>query len=516
MDFDRWIIFIAMMAYMVFVIIIGLVYSKRNQNADQFYLGGRSLGPWVTAMSAEASDMSGWLLMGLPGVAYLSGMGEAIWTAIGLAVGTYLNWKLISRRLRKYTEVSGNAITIPDFFNNRFKDKTKSLMTISALIILFFFTAYVATGFISCGKLFQSIFGFDYRLMMLISAAVIVIYTAIGGFLAESTTDFIQGILMCISLVVVLVVGVVSAGGIDNVMAHIKSIPGFFDVFKIFNGETASSFGAIPVISTLAWGLGYFGMPHVLLRFMAIRDEKELKKSRIIATVWVVLSLIAAVAIGLVGAALFPGLLSGANSQNETIFIEMSTRLLPPVLAGLMMSGIMAATMSTSDSQLLVTSSAISTNFYKGIIKKNASDKEVMWVSRATVVIVTIIAAVIALDPSSSIFRLVSYAWAGFGAAFGPVVILSLFWKRMTKNGALAGMIAGGLSVVLWGTDFSGIFSWFQPIKSWHPLLNVYELLPAFIIAAVVIVVVSLCGKKPSAEITDEFDAVVASLKQKA
>ena len=504
MTTDKWIIFIAMVAYMGMVIVIGLLYAKRNQSADQFYLGGRGLGPWVTAMSAEASDMSGWLLMGLPGVAYLTGAGEAVWTAVGLAAGTYLNWKLVSVRLRKYTEISGNAITIPDYFSNRFKDKSPALMLIPALIILVFFTTYVATGFVACGKLFNSIFGFDYITMMLISAFVIVLYTVIGGFLAESTTDFIQGILMCISLIVVLIVGLASAGGVSQVLSNLKENDGFLGLAQVFDTETkaAASFGPLKIVSTLAWGPGYFGMPHVLLRFMAIRDAKQLKKSRIVATVWVVISLFAAVCIGLVGASLYPELLSAADS--ETIFIEMSTKLLPAVFAGIMMSGIMAATMSTSDSQLLITSSAVSTNLFKGLIKKNATDKQVMWVSRITIIAVTVIAAIIALDKDSSIFGLVSYAWAGFGAAFGPILLFSLFWKRTTRAAAIAGMLVGGGMVPLWKNLISGL----------HSSLNVYELLPAFVLSCVVIVVVSLIGKKPSDEINEEFDKMLVAVRE--
>jgi len=504
MTTDKWIIFIAMIVYMALVIVIGIFYAKRNQSTDQFYLGGRGLGPWVTAMSAEASDMSGWLLMGLPGVAYLTGAGEAVWTAVGLAAGTYLNWKLVSVRLRKYTEISGNAITIPDYFSNRFKDKSPALMLIPALIILVFFTTYVATGFVACGKLFNSIFGFDYITMMLISAFVIVLYTAIGGFLAESTTDFIQGILMCISLVVVLLVGLASAGGVAQVLSHLKENDGFLGLTQVFDTETkaAASFGPLKIVSTLAWGLGYFGMPHVLLRFMAIRDAKQLKKSRIVATVWVVISLFAAVCIGLVGSSLYPELLTAADS--ETIFIEMSTKLLPAVFAGIMMSGIMAATMSTSDSQLLITSSAVSTNLFKGLIKKNATDKQVMWVSRITIIAVTVIAAIIALDKDSSIFGLVSYAWAGFGAAFGPILLFSLFWKRTTRVAAITGMLVGGGMVPLWKNLISGL----------HSSLDVYELLPAFVLSCAVIVVVSLIGKKPSDEINEEFDKMLVAVRE--
>ncbi len=499
---DDLIILLAMLGYMALVIVIGLLYAKRNQNADTFFLGGRSLGPWVAAMSAEASDMSGWLLMGLPGVAYISGAGEAVWTAVGLALGTYLNWKIVAVRLRKYSQVAGNAITVPDFFSNRFHDKKKILMTVAALIILVFFTIYVATGFVACGKLFNSIFGLDYTTMMLVSAVIIVIYTVVGGFLAESTTDFIQGILMCISLVIVLVVGVASAGGIKSVMDHINQTPGFFSLNQIFSFELqqAKSFGFLAIISTMAWGLGYFGMPHVLLRFMAIRSSKELRKSRVIATVWVVISLFAAVCIGLVGAAVFrysspEGLVTG---NQETIFIEMSMKLLPAAVAGIMMSGIMAATMSTSDSQLLITASAISQNLFKGILHKGASDKQVMWVSRITIVLVTVIGAILALDENSSIFRLVSYAWAGFGASFGPLILFSLFWKRVNLPGAVAGMVTGGAMVIIW--------------KNWISTLGgafaVYELLPAFIISSIVIVAVSLATKAPSKEIQEEFDSV--------
>lgn len=501
---DKLIILVAMLLYMGMVIVIGLLYSRRNQNASQFFLGGRSLGPWVTAMSAEASDMSGWLLMGLPGVAYISGMGEAFWTATGLAVGTYLNWKIVATRLRKYSQVSGNAITIPDFFSNRFKDEKKIIMILSAFIILFFFTIYVATGFVACGKLFNSIFGLDYTLMMIISAAVILVYTAVGGFLAESTTDFIQGILMCISLTIVLIVGVVAAGGVGSIINTVNALPGFIDLTHIysFSDNAAKPFGFIAIVSTMAWGLGYFGMPHVLLRFMAIRDPKELKKSRLVAVTWVAISLIAAVLIGLVGTALFTyyspnGLITG---NQETIFIQMAMKLMPPVLAGIMMSGIMAATMSTSDSQLLITASAISQNLFKGYIKKDASERTVMWVSRITIIIVTIVAAILALDQDSSIFRLVSYAWAGFGAAFGPLILFSLFWRRITLAGAVSGMVTGGVMVVLWKNVISKLSDY----------LNVYELLPAFIISCIVIVAVSLLTPPPSKEIQDEFEKVLA------
>lgn len=495
-----WIL-IAMIVYLLLVIAIGLFYSRRNNKSEDFFLGGRSLGPWVTAMSAEASDMSSWLLMGLPGLAYLTGMGEAGWTAVGLAVGTYLNWKLVSRRLRRYSQISGNAFTLPDFFSNRFHDKKRILMSIAALFILIFFTVYTASGFVAAGRLFESIFGFDYVTMMIISAGIIVFYTTLGGFLAESSTDFIQGILMSISLVVILIAGTVYAGGVDVVVDRARSMPGFLDWFAVHNPveNTAVPFRALSIVSTLAWGLGYFGMPHVLLRFMAIKDVNMLKKSRIIAVVWVFISLTAAVLIGFIGQAVFPGVFSGSDS--ERIFINLSTTLLPPILAGVILSGILAATMSTSDSQLLMTSSAISQNFFKGVLRKNASERQVMWVSRATVIIVAIAAAIIAVNPTGSIFKIVSHAWAGFGATFGPLMLCSLFWKRTTFKGALAGMLSGGVSAMLWPRllyPLGGAFA-------------IYELLPAFFISLIFIIVFSLADKKPSDEIVAEFEQARAS-----
>ncbi|MDD3198542.1 MAG: sodium/proline symporter PutP [Eubacteriales bacterium] len=495
-----WIL-ISMLAYLILVIAIGLIYSKRNHKSEDFFLGGRSLGPWVTAMSAEASDMSSWLLMGLPGLAYISGVGEAFWTAVGLAAGTYLNWRMVSRRLRRYSQIADNAFTLPDFFSNRFHDSKRILMTLSAIFILIFFTVYTASGFVAAGRLFESIFGFDYVTMMLISAAVIVIYTALGGFLAESTTDFIQGILMSISLVVILVGGTMYAGGLSAVIDNARSMPGFLDFFGVHNAETgaAVSYSALQVVSALAWGLGYFGMPHVLLRFMAIKDANMLKKSRVIAVVWVLISLAAAVAIGIVGSAIFPGELTGADS--ERVFILMSTKLLTPVLAGVILSGILAATMSTSDSQLLMTSSSISQNLFKGVLKKDASEKQVMWVSRLTVILVAAAAALMAINPSGTIFKIVSHAWAGFGATFGPLMLCALFWKRTTFKGALAGMVSGGVTALLWP-------------KLLYPLggvYAVYELLPAFIISLILIIVVSLLDKKPSAAIEAEFEQARSS-----
>ena len=503
MSKEQIIMMISMAVYMIAVLVIGVIYARRSKTSDDFYLGGRKLSPLVAAMSAEASDMSSWLLMGLPGLAYLSGIADAGWTAIGLAVGTYFNWLVVAKRLRRYTVVANDSITLPDFFSNRFHDRYKLLMIVSSITILVFFIPYTASGFAACGKLFQSLLGVNYQIAMIISALVVVLYTAIGGFLAESITDLIQGIIMSVALVVIVGFGLSSAGGVDAVINNAKSMPGFLDMFNKFNSETgnAAPYGFLKIISTCAWGLGYFGMPHVLLRFMAIRKEGELRTSRRIAMVWVVISLIAAVLIGVIGAAAVKGL-----KDVETIFIVLSKNLgghgvFTLLLAGVILAGILAATMSTSDSQLLVASSGISQNFFKGIINKRANDNLVMWVSRGTIIVIAIIGVIIAWNPESSIFEIVSFAWAGFGAAFGPVVLFSLFWKRTTLAGALSGMIIGGALTFIWKYLVAPI----------HTLLNIYELLPAFIIASLVIVVVSLLGEQPSKEIQDEFDLVASS-----
>ncbi len=521
-------ILVAMGAYLAFAIAIGVWYSKKsNSNPEEYFLGGRGLGPWVAAMSAEASDMSGWLLMGLPGVAYFTGAGEAVWTAIGLAIGTYVNWRIVAVRLRKYSTVSSNSITIPDFFSNRFKDDKKILMSIAAIVILVFFSIYVGAQFVTFGKLFGYVFGMEkyYTLMVVLGALFVLIYTLIGGFLAESTTDFIQGILMFFALIAILVVGTIKVGGMGAIMDNLEKIPRFMDFFGVATpvdatGAAVSSavgneqavvegvaqfgsgaaYSVLSVLSCLAWGLGYFGMPQVLLRFMAIRKSSELKKSRIIATTWCVISLFAAIAIGFIGRALMPTLLTTAG-QSETIFIEMATRFFPPILAGIVLSGILAASMSSSDSYMLIASSALSKNIFAGLLKKNASEKQIMWVARITLVLVTGFGTWVALSGSESIFKVVSYAWAGLGAAFGPLMLFSLFWKRTTLPGAIAGMVSGGVMVVLWKELISGLSGYFA----------IYELLPAFLSSSLAIVVISLLTKKPSKEIEDEFEAAKAA-----
>lgn len=507
-------IMITMIAYMAIVIIIGIAFAKKaNKNTDSYFLGGRTLGPWVTAMSAEASDMSGWLLMGLPGVAYWCGIVDAAWTAIGLALGTYVNWLITSRRLRRYSE-KANAITLPEFFSNRFHEKSKIIMTVAALFILIFFTVYAASCLVTCGKLFSTLFGFDYVPMMIAGAVFVLVYTIIGGFLAESASDFMQAIVMVIALIVIVVTGTVAAGGLDAVVDNAKSIPGFFEFFGIANPVTdangvqqslngqplfgeAGTYGVLSVVSCLAWGLGYFGMPQVLLRFMAIRSEKELKSSRRIATVWCLISLVIAVFIGVIGRALYPTALT-TSSEAENVFILLATNLLPAVLAGLVMAGILAATISSSDSYLLIAASAFSKNIFQGLIHKKASDKQVLVISRITLLAITGVAIIIALDENSVIFNIVSFAWAGFGATFGPLMLMSLFWKRINRWGAIAGMIGGGVMVFVWNLA----------IRPLGGIWDVYELLPAFIFSCICIVVVSLLTPAPSKEIQQEFEEV--------
>lgn len=487
-------ILIAMTAYMALMLIVGMIYMKRNNSSDDYLLGGRKLGPWVCAMSAEASDMSSWLLMGLPGLAYLTGIGEAFWTAVGLTLGTYINWLVVAKRLRSYTKIAGNAITLPDYFSNRFKEKKKLLMIFSALFILVFFAIYIGSGFVAIGTLFSSLFGLDYTLMMLIGAGVIIIYSLIGGFLAVSTTDLIQGILMFFSLVILSGLGIIAIGGIDQISANLSHIPGFFNIGGAVYDGVYTPYSTLDIASILAWGLGYFGMPHILLRFMAIKSPKLIKKSRRIATGWVVIAFAASIFIGVFGRAFLGDVLIAGKVQ-ETVFSELAVTLLPALIAGVMVSGILASTMSTSDSQLLVTASALSKNFYKGIIKKDATDKQILFASKIAVLIAAAIGIGIALINSDTIFGIVSYAWAGFGATFGPLVILSLFWKRTTRWGALAGMVSGAATVIVWK----------QLLKPIGGIFGIYELLPAFIVSTIFIIVISLLDNKPSDDVIAEF-----------
>ena len=444
--------------------------------------------------------MSSWLLMGLPGVAYLSGIADAGWTAIGLGIGTYLNWLIVAQRLRRYSVVC-NAITIPDFFSRRFHDQKNILMCISAIIILIFFIPYTASGFKAIGTLFSSLFGADYHVAMIVGAIVIVGYTVMGGFMAVSTTDLIQSVVMTISLIIIVFYGIHMAGGWDEDVNNATSLAGYLSMNHIHDraGGNAAPYSLLTIISTVAWGLGYFGMPQVLLRFMGIRSEHELGRSRRVAIIWVVISMAAAVFIGVVGRSV-AGLDYLSNNDAENIFIDAATSYLPPILAGFACAGVLAAAISSSDSYLLISASAVSQNLYRGVFKKDATEKQVMWCSRITLVLITIVAMAIAWNSNSTIFGITSFAWAGFGAAFGPLMLLCLFWKRTTYQGAIAGMVAGGAMV----------FFWKLVLKPLGGMFGIYELLPAFVFSVIVIVAVSLLTAEPDAQIEAEFDKVKA------
>ena len=502
-------IIIAIVVYLALMICVGVYYSRKGggSSSHEFYLGGRKLGPLVIAMSAEASDMSSWLLMGLPGVAYLSGLAEPVWTAIGLAVGTYFNWLITARRLRHYSAHLG-AITIPDFFSRRFRDERKVLSCIAAIIILIFFIPYTASGFKAIGTLFNSLFGANYHGAMIVGALVVIGYTVLGGFLAVSTTDLIQSIVMTFALIFIVFFALSLAGGWDTVMSNASALPGYLDLTKGYDPSTgqAGSYPFLTILSTLAWGLGYFGMPHILLRFMAIKDSTKLKTSRRIATVWVVISMAVAILIGVIGlsiskAGIVPFLTT--SSESETIIIRLADILSTygvffALIAGVVMAGILACTMSTADSQLLTAASGVSQDLVQDFFRVKLSQKASMTAARLTVVGIAIVGMLLAWNPNSSVFRIVSFAWAGFGAAFGPVMILALFWKRMNRAGALAGMIAGGAMVFIWKfliAPMGGAFA-------------IYELLPAFIISLVASVVVSLATAPPAQEIVEEFEEV--------
>ena len=494
---------VVLFVYLMCMLGVGIYFYKKNKSQTDYFLGGRNLNVWVTSMSAQASDMSGWLLMGLPGTAFLLtknyGMAEAFWTALGLAVGTYLNWLILAKRLRKYSEHSNNSITIPTYLENRFKDKTHIIKMISAVFIVVFFLIYTAAQFSAGAKLFNTVFGLDYFWALLIGAFVIVSYTFLGGFLAVCWTDLIQGILMFFAIIALPIIAVVKMGGSAATFELAASIGKVPEGFGFAEWTGFEGFGLLGILSIAAWGLGYFGQPHILSRFMGIKHSKDIKPARRIAIVWVVCSLSAAVLLGVIGRAYISTVVSPAELSSldaEKIFIYMVQHLLKgpwlAIIAGLLLTAVLAAIMSTAESQLLVTSSAISEDICKNIFK-NINDKHMTWISRYSVLVVAIIAIVIASDPNSSVFDLVAYAWAGFGAAFGPAILMSLYWKRMNWQGAIAGILSGGIVVIVWRTF----------IKEY---INLYELLPAFIISAVMIFVVSLLTREPSAEIRKEFD----------
>ena len=493
--------------YLCFVIFTGVMIGRRSKkSAEGFYLGGRGIGPLVTAMSAEASDMSSYLLMGIPGLAYLSGVADASWTAIGLAVGTYLNFLLVAKKLRRYS-VKLDAITIPSFISKRYGEKKPVIMCISALIILIFFVPYVASGLAAIGKLFNSLFGWDYMAAVIIGAIVIISYTSIGGFNAVATMDLIQSVIMTCALAVIVVFGVVQAGGMDAVIAHARTLPGFFSFTETYNAASgaAEPYGFIRIVSMMAWGLGYFGMPHILVRFMAIRDENELTLSRRIAGTWVVISMGVAVFIGIVGHAVSAAgrvpFLEG--SATETIIVKLSDLLstygiFPAIVAGCILAGILAATMSTADSQLLAASSAFSENMVQEVFGVKLTEKQTMLIARLTVVVIAVIALFLASDPDSNVFQIVSFAWAGFGAAFGPAILCALYWKRSNRFGIMAGLVAGGVM----------IFVWKFLVRPMGGALDIYELLPAFVVGLAAIVIVSLLTPAPDTGIEKLFDEV--------
>ncbi|NIA16463.1 MAG: sodium/proline symporter PutP [Nitrospiraceae bacterium] len=478
--------------YLAGMLAIGVFFFRRTESVSDYFLGERSLNKWVAALSAQASDMSGWLLLGLPGAAYVSGLASA-WIAIGLAVGTYLNWRLVATRLRIYTAVSEDTITLTDYLEYRFRATGGPLRIISAVFILVFFLIYTSSGFVAGGKLFSAVFGFPYTAALIVGAFVVVSYTFLGGFRAVCWTDFVQATLMFFAILIVPIMAVVLSGGPAAIIASVSAAaPHFFEIAYLKDGLGGIGLW-IAIISSMAWGLGYFGQPHILVRFMAIRSPRDIAGARRIAIVWVLVSLAGAVLAGIAGRAyLGPGL---AGGDAEKVFILMVQEMLPAVFAGVFLAAILAAIMSTADSQLLVTTSAITEDIYKALVRKNASENELVWVGRLSVVGVAVLAVFLALNPDSSVLELVAYAWAGFGAAFGPAILFSLFWRRMTHGGALAGLVTGGLTVLIWKQLEGGLF-------------DVYEIVPGFLFSAAAIIIVSIAGPPPGAEILDEFTAV--------
>ena len=479
--------------YFIVLFAIGLYHMKDTGDMQSYMLGGRKIGPWVSAMSAEASDMSGWMLMGLPGYAYVAGV-SAFWIAVGLALGTWLNWRFVAQRLRIYTKIANDSITLPDFFENRFNDTSKILRIVSAVFIFIFFLIYTASGFVAGGRLFTTVFDISYVSSLLITAGIVIFYTFTGGYLAVCRTDFFQGTLMFFAIIVVPVTGIMVAGGPAETISSLHALnPNYFNMFTDATGLTLS-FTAIA--SLIGWGLGYFGQPHILVRFMSITSAKEIPQATRIAMVWVIFSLFFAVASGLVGRVVLGDALTGVNA--ETVFMVLNEQFFNSFMAAIIISAILGAIMSTSSGQLLVTASAISTDFYQALLRKNASQKELVLVSRIAVILVSACSLALAYNPNNYILDLVAYAWAGFGASFGPLMLFSLFWKRMTRAGAIAGMLSGG----------GMVFIWKLVIKPLGGIFGIYELLPAFIVSGIFIIAVSLLTNAPSKEIQDEFERV--------
>ena len=474
--------------YIGIMMAIGVYYYRRTRNMSDYFLGNRKLGAWVTSLSAEASDMSGWMLMGVPGFAYLAGL-NAGWIAVGIAIGTWANWHFVAARLRKYTELADNALTLPEFLQNRYHDTTNLLRIVPAIFILIFFVIYTASGFVSAGRLFETVFGIPYEYAIFIGAGSVIFYTLVGGFLAVARTDFIQGIMMFFAILVVPICGTMANGGFERTLAEIGSVQA--SMLQPLTKPDGSTLGAIELISLLAWGIGYFGQPHILVRFMAIRTSGEIRQATHIAMTWVVLSLAAAVAVGMVGRVYLTEPLTGTAS--ETVFLVMTNELFPPIAAGLILSAVLAAIMSTASSQLLVAASAFAQDFYRTLIHKDAEQSELVWISRASVLVIASLAIFLGFNPNSFILDMVSYAWAGFGAAFGPAILMSLFWKRTTRDGVIAGIIVGGVTVLVW-KQFA--------------LFGLYEIVPGFLLSLLAIYGISLLGKAPAQDIQETFDAV--------
>ncbi len=490
---DQIWLYIALGVYFAAMLLIGYLAYRRTSGHEGYMLAGRGLPPWVAALSAGASDMSGWLIMGLPGAIYLAGLIEA-WIAIGLTLGAYLNWLVVAPRLRAYTEVSKNSITLPSFFENRTRDKTRSLRIVSSVIILVFFTLYVSSGMVAGGVFFESAFNGDYVWGMVLVTVVTLGYTLFGGFLGASLTDVVQGLMMVIALIVVPVAALVAVGGFGEAMSLVQELHP--DHFNLFGGTGLTSVTIIGVLSGLAWGLGYFGQPHIVVRFMALRAPQEAKSARRIGVTWQIISLTGAVFSGLVGIAY----VSKNNidlSNPETVVLMMSQALLHPLVAGLVLAAVLAAIMSTFSSQLIVCSSALVEDIYKVLRKTPPSEKTLVLLGRACVLAVAVVAALLAVSPNDSILGLVSFAWAGFGAAFGPVVLLSLYWRKLTNWGALSAMVVGTATVFIWSSLSGGVF-------------ELYELLPGFVLSTLAAIVVSLASYKRDEEIEDEFTTTMS------
>ncbi|WP_139304758.1 sodium/proline symporter PutP [Bacillus cereus] len=485
-------IMVSLAIYMAGMLYIGYWSYKKTSDLSDYMLGGRGLGPAVTALSAGASDMSGWMLMGLPGAMYATGL-SSVWIAIGLLIGAYANYLIIAPRLRTYTEVANDSITIPDFLENRFRDRTKILRFVSAIVILVFFTFYASAGLVSGGRLFENSFNLDYKIGLFVTVGVVVAYTLFGGFLAVSWTDFVQGCIMFIALVLVPIVAFTDVGGVTETFNTIKQVDAsHLDMFK---GTTV-----LGIISFLAWGLGYFGQPHIIVRFMAITSIKDLKTSRRIGIGWMTISIIGAMLTGLIGIAYYAK--NNAILQDpEMVFVTFSNILFHPYITGFLLSAILASIMSSISSQLLVISSAVTEDFYKTFFRRNASDKELVFIGRLSVLVVAMIAVVLAYHPSDTILTLVGYAWAGFGSAFGPAILLSLYWKRTNKWGVLAGMIVGAVVVIAW-----------VQIPSLKAIM--YEMVPGFFCSLLTVIVVSLLTKEPVKAVHREFNEMEAVLEE--